>query len=46
MEKDIMKIMDKIYIDYLNNLSKYAKAIIVAKYKLKLDHYGEIKYGK
>ena len=42
MEKDILEIMEKFYIDYLNNLSKFEKVWVFTKLGIKVDHYGRV----
>lgn len=43
MEKEILEIINKFYIEELNKLSKYQRVYAVTKLKLRLNHYGEIK---
>ena len=39
MEKEILKIMTKFYFESLNY---FEKAVVVGKYKLRLNHYGQL----
>lgn len=46
MEKEILEIMDKFYIESLNRfelINRFELVWLVTKNKLELDHYGKIR---